>query len=118
MDQKIIELNAQIKKELKKYNYDYIPFYLISDVNSGTYQSVNKALKSKINTMNQIKEYCGLDDFKIFTNELTELNKLNYMDVDPLINIDNIEKPELLTVDQLHDIINNLDDVKKILSLK
>lgn len=118
MDQRIIELNAQIKNELKKYNYDYIPFYLISDVNSGTYQSVTKALKHHINLMNHFKDLCGLESFKAFTNELIEINKLNYMDVDPLINIENSDKPELLTVAQLQDIINNLDDVKKILSLK
>lgn len=110
MDQQTIELNAQIKKMMKEYNY--IPFHLVYVFNFENYLTVSDAINKTVTKMDQ-PNFLHRESYKKLSKYINDLCDLDMYENDPLVNIENDEKPELLTVDQLQDIINKLNNLRE-----
>lgn len=96
MNDETVELNAKIKKMIKEYNYS--DFQL-----SGVFGNAYKIIKGKYK-----------DDYNYIqlVDNLSKIKELNYLNTDPLINVDDVYNPKPLTVDRLNKIINDLESVR------
>lgn len=112
MNDETVELNAKIKKMIKEYNYS--DFQLSGVFGYDAYKTVSQAIKEEVKNAYKISKGKYKDDYNYIqlVDNLSKIKELNYLNTDPLINVDDVYNPKPLTVDQLNKIINDLESVR------